>query len=43
MWDLAYRFSNRKGRILRCSDVDRDKTFELLRQKLEGTKGAAAN
>jgi purine nucleosidase len=41
MWDLAYRFSNRKGRILRCSDVDRDKTFELLRQKLKGTKGAA--
>lgn len=33
-WDLTYRFRGTKGRILRCSDIDRDGTFALLAQKL---------
>lgn len=34
-WDLSYRFKNSKGSILRCKDIDRDKTFALLRKRLE--------
>lgn len=39
-WDLGYRFRDTKGRILRCSDVDRDGTFALLTRKLRES-GAA--
>jgi inosine-uridine nucleoside N-ribohydrolase len=34
-WDLSYRFNGTKGSILRCYDIDRDRTFELLRRKLQ--------
>ena len=34
-WDLSYGFKNTKGSILRCRDIDRDKTYALLHQKLE--------
>ncbi|MFO7902283.1 MAG: nucleoside hydrolase [Planctomycetota bacterium] len=33
-WDLNYRFKNTKGRILRCKDIDRDKTYALLDGRL---------
>jgi purine nucleosidase len=33
-WDLTYRFKGTRGRILRCFDIDRDKTFKLLYTKL---------
>ena len=33
--DLTYRFKDTKGRILRCYHVDRDKTFQLLYDKLQ--------
>ena len=33
-WDLTYRFRNTKGSILRCKDIDRDKTFELFHERL---------
>jgi hypothetical protein len=33
--DVTYRFNGTRGKILRCYDVDRDKTFQLLFQKLE--------
>ena len=33
-WDLSYRFKGTKGKILRCFDIDRRKTFELLYGKL---------
>lgn len=33
-WDLSYKFKKTKGKILRCYDIDRDSTFELLEQKL---------
>lgn len=33
-WDLAYRFRDTKGRMLRCRDIDRDRTFALLTRKL---------
>ncbi len=32
--DLSYQFKDTKGRILRCYHVERDKTFQLLYQKL---------
>lgn len=35
-WDLAYRFRDTKGRILRCADIHRDGTFALLTRKLAG-------
>ncbi len=34
-WDLAYKFNGTKGSILRCYDIDRDRTFELFHQKLK--------
>jgi len=34
-WDLSYRFKGTKGSILRCFDIDRDKTFALLRERLK--------
>ena len=34
-WDLSYRFEGSHGKILRCSDIDRDQTFELLYSKLK--------
>ncbi len=34
-WDLAYKFNGTKGSILRCRDIDRDRTFELFRRKLQ--------
>jgi hypothetical protein len=33
--DLSYRFRNTKGRILRCKDIDRDKTYALLNARLK--------
>jgi inosine-uridine nucleoside N-ribohydrolase len=33
-WDLSYRFKGTQGKILRCYDIDRDKTFQLLYRKL---------
>jgi len=33
-WDLDYQFKKTKGSILRCYDIDRDKTFELFGRKL---------
>lgn len=34
-WDLAYKFHGTKGSILRCYDIDRDRTFDLLGRKLK--------
>jgi inosine-uridine nucleoside N-ribohydrolase len=34
-WDLSYRFKNTKGSILRCKDIDRDKTFALFQERLK--------
>ncbi len=34
-WDLAYKFNGTKGSILRCYDIDRDRTFELFCRKLK--------
>ena len=37
--DLTYRFTGNKGKILRCFDIDRDGTFELLYERLRsGTR-----
>jgi hypothetical protein len=33
-WDLSYKFRDSKGSILRCRDIDRDRTFELFGRKL---------
>ena len=33
-WDLDYQFKGTLGSILRCYHIDRDKTFDLLYQKL---------
>ena len=33
--NLDYKFRNTKGRILRCYDIDRTKTYKLLHQKLK--------
>ena len=32
---LDYQFKGTKGKILRCYDIDRDKTFKLLYEKLK--------
>jgi hypothetical protein len=37
--DLSYQFKGNKGNILRCYDIDRDKTFNLLYKKLEKAYG----
>jgi purine nucleosidase len=34
-WDLAYQFKGTKGKILRCGDIDRDRTFELFESLLK--------
>ncbi len=34
-WDLEYRFTGTMGSILRCYHVDRDRTFQLLYDRLE--------
>jgi inosine-uridine nucleoside N-ribohydrolase len=34
-YDLSYKFTGKKGKILRCFYVDRDKTFKLLYDKLK--------
>jgi len=39
-WDLAYQFKGTKGKILRCSGIDRDKTFALFEGKLSPGSGA---
>jgi len=39
--DLSYRFKGTLGSILRCGDVDRDRTFALLYDKLEAHYGKA--
>ena len=33
--NLDYKFRNTKGKILRCYDIDRAKTYKLLHQKLK--------
>jgi purine nucleosidase len=33
-WDLAYQFKGTKGKILRCGDIDRDRTFALFEERL---------
>lgn len=38
-FDLSYKFTGKKGKILRCYHVDRDKTFQLLYDKLEAYYG----
>jgi inosine-uridine nucleoside N-ribohydrolase len=38
-WDLSYKFKGTKGSILRCYDIDRDKTYGLLHQKLKSLAG----
>ncbi len=38
-WDLTYKFKGTKGSILRCSDINRDLTFELLGRKLRTLAG----
>ena len=37
-WDLAYKFKKSKGKILRCSAIDRDKTFALFEEKLKNMR-----
>ena len=34
-WDLNCQFKGSKGRILRCYHVDRDRSFQLLYDRLE--------
>ncbi len=34
-WDLSYQFKGTKGRILRCADINRDRTFDFLEEKLK--------
>ncbi|MHC4511329.1 MAG: nucleoside hydrolase [Planctomycetota bacterium] len=34
-WDLSYKFTKKKGSILRCYDIDRDATFALFGSKLK--------
>lgn len=34
-WDLTYLHKKTKGKILRCYDINRDKTFELMEEKLK--------
>jgi purine nucleosidase len=34
-WDLAYQFKGTKGKILRCGNIDRDKTFSMFEQSLK--------
>ncbi|MFP3897459.1 MAG: nucleoside hydrolase [Anaerolineales bacterium] len=38
-WDLDYHFTGTKGSILRCYHVDRDRTFQLLYDRLEANYG----
>ena len=33
--DLTYQFKKTKGKILRCGDIDRDKTFALFEERLK--------
>ncbi|HVU22674.1 MAG TPA: nucleoside hydrolase [Opitutus sp.] len=37
--DLAYRFTGKKGRLLRCADIDRDRTFRLFYERLRAGGG----
>jgi len=39
-WDLSYRFEGELGSILRCADVDRDRVFALLFERLERHYGS---
>ena len=36
--DLSYQFEGKLGRILRCGDIDRDRTMALLFERLETLK-----
>jgi len=38
-WDLAYQFKKTKGKILRCYDIDRNRTYALLEEKLRTHAG----
>ncbi len=35
--DLAYQFKKTKGKILRCGEIDRDKTFTLFGERLKAS------
>ena len=39
IWYLDYQFNGAKGKILRCYDIDRDKTFVLFYDKLKSFYG----
>jgi len=39
-WDLSYHFKDTKGSILRCKDIDRDRTFALFGGRLKQAEGA---
>ena len=36
--DVVYQFNGARGKILRCYDIDRDQTFDLLYKALESYK-----
>ncbi|UCD27808.1 MAG: nucleoside hydrolase [Planctomycetota bacterium] len=42
-WYLDYEFKGSKGKILRCYDIDRDKTFKLFYDKLKSHADKTAN
>lgn len=42
-WDLAYRHRKTKGKILRCYDIDREGTMQLLYERLKAFHAHAAD
>jgi len=42
-WFLDYKHKGTKGKILRCYDIDRDKTFALFYDKLKAHAGVSGN
>jgi inosine-uridine nucleoside N-ribohydrolase len=40
-WDLAYRHKKTKGKILRCYDIDRGGTMDLLYSRLQAQGGSS--
>jgi purine nucleosidase len=38
--DVTYHFNGSKGKILRCKDIDRDKTFDLFYRALESNRAS---
>ena len=39
--DLTYVFDGQQGKLLRCSDVDRDGTFEMFYARMQQYGGIA--